>query len=248
MKSYILVIDSGIGGVSVLNAAMYQLPHACYIYYADNGFAPYGSKSKDALLGRLKHIIKVYQKLYKLDLVIIACNTATVSCLDQLKKWSSVPVLGIRPPIKQALKYTKKKVVVLATPLTIRTLKTKYNDDNIIFCALPDMAQKIDKNLSNLQVLQSDINSLCEGFATGDIGAVVLGCTHYYFIKSMLKKNLPKARFFESSNFVAIKAKNIVGAMGQTDVKGQIVVQNSLHNKQTNLLIKKYIKNALYQK
>ena len=146
------------------------------------------------------------------------------------------------------VKYTKEKVVVLATPLTISTLKTKYNEDRIIFCALPDMAQKIDKNLTNLQVLQGDIDRLCDGFATADIGAVVLGCTHYYFIKNMLKSNLPKAKFFESSSIVAIKAKSIVGAIGQTNERGKIIVQNSLQDMQTNLLIKKYIKNALYQK
>ena len=119
------IFDSGIGGISVLHEALAKMPDSEFVFYADRTHAPYGEKSEDMILGYASGITRFLTQL-GCGTVLIACNTATSVAAGTLRKeYPEVPILGMEPAVKPALEETDGRVMVIATPVTVRENKLK---------------------------------------------------------------------------------------------------------------------------
>lgn len=193
----ILFIDSGVGGLSTLNEVI-KLTRANYIYFADTKFAPYGNKSDAFLHSRLSEIIQNHLANFDISMVVLACNTATTTSINFLRGiFPNLVIVGTEPAVKIAIDNKFKAPAIIATPQTIKHFKVQ-NYPSIKTIPCPNLASTIEENLIN----PSPINSiklkkiLCNlSSLTKNNDCIVLGCTHYPFIKHELYKLAQKPIF-----------------------------------------------------
>ena len=184
-KKAIGFFDSGIGGLTLLNCAYELLPEENYIYYGDNKNAPYGNKSKNEILYLVNKAFKYFQKKH-VKAVVIACNTVTAECAMQLRNVYNFKIIGIEPAVKPAER-NGGNVAVLCTCATANSEKFKklineYN--NIDVFPQTNLAEIIENNIFCIDKI--DLSPLIQQIKNYD--NTVLGCTHYIFIKEVLKK------------------------------------------------------------
>lgn len=176
-EKYIAVIDSGIGGTSILKRLSKSLNDYNIIYYGDNLNAPYGNKRPEELLSltalNIASVINV-----PISAVILACNTLSVTVRGELENALKVPVFGVYPPSGS---FCNGKTLLIATPVTAK----RYNSDkNITVVPLPDLAAEIERNAFSLdRVNLKDHLPKDRGFFKR-FDNVILGCTHYELIKN----------------------------------------------------------------
>ena len=121
--SPIIAFDSGIGSISIINELRRQLPKENLIYFADKANFPYGNKSHNELLTIVQNTIK-YLERFNPKLIIMASNTPSVQILDELTDKIDIPIVGVRPPLKEAVKLTKKNHIgIMATQSTINSIQ-----------------------------------------------------------------------------------------------------------------------------
>lgn len=193
------IFDSGVGGLSVLKKIKEKIDFADVIYYGDSMNSPYGSKT----IKEIQNLsLKIGEFLIdnQVDIIVVACNTATAASLDILKeRFTSIPIIGvIQPGAVMAIKQSKnKKIGVLSTPLTaksgiyekiIKTLNPKYEvyqKGCDLLCPMIERGwESSDKNTA---LLKAYIDQL-----PNDIDTLVLGCTHYPLIREEIKKLVDK--------------------------------------------------------
>lgn len=175
------VFDSGLGGLSVLAACMRRLPDAKFCYLGDNEHAPYGALPEHAVRSLVLRGVKRLTE-YGADAVVLACNTATAVCIEEIRRTFQVPVVGVEPAVKPAaLRYLR--VQVLATPLTARSARlarliSRFPEREFIVTPLPHLAAAIEEALpyGKRVDLQKELPP-----ARGD--CIVLGCTHYALLR-----------------------------------------------------------------
>ncbi len=192
------IFDSGIGGISVLKRAVEILKNESFIYYGDSKNAPYGDKCKDEIITSCINICKflIYENNCKS--IIVACNTASSAGINELRSIfePEIPIIGIEPAIKPAYEVLSKKksnkyFILLATPFTIygdklKNLMDKYKSFEYI--------KPIPLNLLAFMIESKDSRDNIYNYLylnlkdhIGKIEGVILGCTHYYFIKDIIK-------------------------------------------------------------
>ena len=128
------IYDSGIGGLSVLHRALKKMPEAEFIYYADTKHVPYGEKTREQIKGYVEEVLN-FLIAKEVDAIVIACNTATSVATKEFRGEFAVPIVGMEPAVKRALKLyqdMQKRILVTATPVTIageklHSLLEKYN-------------------------------------------------------------------------------------------------------------------------
>lgn len=193
------IFDSGVGGLTVLNEAIKQLPHEDFIYFRDSKNFPYGDKNpvelKKIIISNIKSLVNNGCKA-----VVIACNTATSIAIEDLRKKFDIPIIGMEPAIKPALENKHKKVLVLATPVTLKLekfnrLKNKLDkDDDLIILPAKGLADLIEKTVLeklDKKEIEKYVKNLFSSVNKEEISTIVLGCTHYVFIKDLIKKIFP---------------------------------------------------------
>ena len=212
------VLDSGIGGVTVLREILKQGINAKFIYYSDSKNNPYGDKSYGEVYDIVKEIVD-----YLLDkgcvAIVIACNTASAICVKRLRvEYPDTLFIAIEPAYKMVHDYNPKgKTLVMATEGTIKsekflTLFNKYDNHKTILLPCKGLAELIEKGN------EDEINQYLESNLSRykDIDNVVLGCTHYPLIKDNLKRVLGDVKFFDGSLGVSrellrqLRLKNII--------------------------------------
>lgn len=206
----VLLIDSGSGGVNILKECVKVCPNCDYLLLCDDKNLPYGNKQKSELVKMTIENLKNVYEFFKYDIVILACNTLTSTCIRECRKtFPQIVFIGTEPAVKLALRdYEAKDIVVLATPVTI-----KYNPllkiENLKLMPMPYLATLIDENLDNLNSIEPVLKQILPKV---DAKAVVLGCTHYIAIKEMMREILPNnIQFYDGANGVARRLKNYVG-------------------------------------
>lgn len=186
------VIDSGIGGISILNEVAKYLPGEKFIYYADSIHNPYGSKTKEELIEIMDQITKTLLK-ENVKLIIIACNTASTQVISYLREhYPSILFVAVEPAIKVAFDhYADRNVLLMATPGTIKSdrlmeLDEKYHQENRILLPCDNLAALIENQ--ELEKIPVYLQDLLKNIDTSKIEVVVLGCTHYSFIKDEIEE------------------------------------------------------------
>lgn len=230
------VFDSGVGGISVLRELVALMPNENFIYFGDSANAPYGTKA-------LEQVVKLvcddaeylYQKGVKA--LVVACNTATSAGIGVLREqYKDIPVIGIEPALKPAVLSKEHPVVlVMATPMTVR--EKKFHDlmlrfeteAEIIPLPCPGLMEFVERGELESEALENYLRELFAPFTKVD--AVVLGCTHYPFVKKMIQKVLGKETLlFDGGAGTARETKRQLESrdlLTISDEKGQVVFENS---------------------
>ena len=199
------IFDSGIGGLSIVSKLKNINLDKEIIYIADNAYFPYGSKNEKIVINRSSHLVK---KLIELDceIIIVACNTASSASLEFLRQSFSVPIIGMEPAIKPASQFSKSgKMLLLATPLTtsgnrLSVLEKNYVKNQKLFSLPMDgLAEQIEKaNISKNEFL-SEMKMTLDHYYDLGVDCLVLGCTHYHFLKDILSEISPShVKIFDS--------------------------------------------------
>ncbi len=224
------VFDSGIGGLTVLKEAIKLLPHENYLYYADTKHVPYGTKPKEEVRGYIFDAVDFFAS-QGVEALVIACNTATSIAISDLRKRHSFPIIGMEPAVKPAVeKVDDRRVLVLATPITVREKKLHDlverldSEDIVDLHALPGLVEFAEKFVFDENTV---IPYLLDEFSKYDLseyGAVVLGCTHFVFFKKHFERILPKEVDIIDGNIGTVnRLKNLLENRGLSfDGKGKI--------------------------
>lgn len=216
-KEYIAVYDSGIGGISTLAELEKRLPAEKFLYFGDNGNAPYGNRTKDDLLKIAVNNIN-YICGFGVKAIVVACNTLSVTVLDKLRYYSDVPIFGVFPPVETAV-LSGGRTLLLATPVTAAVYAEK-GVSGVTAIGLSRLAGEIERcafSLGEINAVKhtSDALSLA-GLSrmnkAGFFDTVILGCTHFSFVKKQIvdhfkPKTVLNGNYF-TANSVSRKVKN----------------------------------------
>ena len=188
------VFDSGVGGISVLAEMRRVLPKEDFLFYGDTAHAPYGTKRPEEVMGFVRGVM-AHLTDSGVKAVVIACNTATSVAAEELRRTCAMPIIGMEPALKPAHELRHGgQILVLATPMTLRLpkfqrLMERYGEgvEPLPCPGLMDLVEQEDFARAR--------RYLQEHFAPFDMGrvdAVVLGCTHYSFLRPVLRELLPE--------------------------------------------------------
>ena len=187
------VFDSGVGGLSILDEALQQLPHHNYIYFADSANAPYGDKPPQWIAERSLQICR-YLVEQDCSAIVVACNTATAEAIATIRSTLDIPIIGVEPGIKPAAMQSQNGIVgVLATEATLNSDKF-----NALLATLPEHCQfikqagaglvpLIEAGLIETPEMQALLRSHLKPIQDQGADTLVLGCTHYPFLKKMIR-------------------------------------------------------------
>ena len=250
----VLVFDSGIGGLSIYNEIYSKMPNLHYIYAFDNEGFPYGDKSSEYLIARVNHIIATILQSYSIDLAVIACNTASTICLPSLRTNFPFPIVGVVPAIKPASKITKNKCIgLLATKATIQRAYTSNliqefaPDCDVKLLGLSELAHIAENKLQGIAVDMQQLETLLQPWLKLSVipDTIVLGCTHYPFIKDELRILFPNTTFIDSGYAIASRVNTLLNdqydlnSLNKLSTLDNIVI-STLHNQQVEKLTKKF--------
>jgi len=188
-KVKIGVFDSGVGGLSVVNAIKKALPELDVVYKEDKAHVPYGVRSVEEIHGFVRPI---FQQFIDEDCqaVVIACNTVTTNLIEGLRNEYPIPMVGMEPAVKQAAETTKTQTIgVCATPRTLSSkryqwLKAQYAVGiKVLEPDCSDWALMIENN----RVERDKVAKTIEAIIDQNADVIVLGCTHYHWIEGLIK-------------------------------------------------------------
>lgn len=235
MSDIVGVFDSGIGGLSVLRELEKILPNEDFYYYGDSLNNPYGEKSDEELF-RITSGVVDYLVNKGCRLIVIACNTATTRCMKYLReKYKDIIFVGTVPAIKVACDREFKNTLVMATPATIESERTMElirdnirDDQNIYLVACPGLANAIEDN--DQERIEEILKDTFREYKDKEIDSIVLGCTHYPFIKEEILKEMPGVSLLDGSRGVAMEVKRQLENNGLLSdmASRRIVIYNSL--------------------
>ena len=219
MNNKIGIFDSGIGGLTTLKEIQTLLPNESYLFYADSKNNPYGDKEQDELYSIVTNIVE-YLISRKVKLIVIACNTATTKCIEQLRiDYPNVTFVGTEPAIKMACERGYKNTLVLATPGTIASERmqqlveeNKRPNENIMLIACDKLANAIENN--DEEQIDRILHYYLDGFVDKQIDAVILGCTHYPHVKDKIQTFFKDAVLIDGNDIVAKHVKFELWAHG----------------------------------
>lgn len=186
-------LDSGVGGLSVMKEAIKVMPNENYIYFGDSNNAPYGTKSVDEVRDlTFKAVEFLLSKGVKG--VVVACNTATSAAVADLRKmYPELPLVGIEPALKPAVQLNRGgDILIMATPMTLREAKFnillgKYKElASVIPVPCAGLMEFIEAGVLDGPELEEYLSEKLKSY--NNISSIVLGCTHYPFVKDLILK------------------------------------------------------------
>lgn len=208
-----VVFDSGIGGLNLLYECVRRAGRLKYYYMSDGHNVPYGNRSRQEILALTLKALKGIESL-KPAALVVACNTVTANCIEDLRARFPFPVVGIQPAVKQAAQVGGRCLVLatkatVASPSFMRLINSNVNSDAVaVGCG--GLAEFVEENVLNLpetlpEVLLPDEKADC----------VVLGCTHYLFVKRQIEAKY-RCPVFDGIGATADHFAKIVGTVGHS--------------------------------
>jgi glutamate racemase len=211
----ILVFDSGVGGLSVLDCIVAVLPRLDLVYAADNAYFPFGTKEESALVARMEHILTALARRYAPELIVIACNTASTVALPAVRAAVAMPVVGTVPAIKPAAEASVTRTIgLLGTPGTVRrrytqTLIDEFAADcTVVRHGSAELVELAERKLSGDAVDARAVDTALAGLfrqpGAGDMDTVVLACTHFPLLgPELAARSPPHLRWIDSGPAIA---------------------------------------------
>jgi glutamate racemase len=215
----ILLFDSGLGGLSILAELRKQLPALRYTYLADNAGLPYGNKADDWLLQRISLILSSFTTVMEPRVLVLACNTASTLVLPVLRSRFAFPIVGVVPAIKPAAGQSQKRVIgLLATPATVNRPYTDSliqefaHDCQVIRVGSSELVEWAEEKLRGGRPSTEKLQRICAPFleAKDTPDVIVLGCTHFPFLRDELSRILPNVTWLDSGAAVAKRVKDVL--------------------------------------
>ncbi len=212
------IFDSGVGGLTVYKEIAKTLPNEDIIYLGDTKQFPYGNKSKETIIELTKKNIEFLINK-EVDVIVIACGTATSQALEDVKHNYNIPIIGIiQPTIIELEKQPEiKNIGVIATTGTIRSnswekeIKKVLPDANVINKACPLLAQMAEEGWTTNEIARLTIKEYLKVFKNKKIEKLILGCTHYPLFKEIIREELgDDVDIINTGENVAKYLKNII--------------------------------------
>ncbi len=232
-------MDSGLGGLSVLREAVRLMPAEDFIYFGDSLNAPYGTKEQKVIR---ELTFAVVENLMKQGIkgLAVACNTATSAAVRRLRsEYPELPIVGIEPAVKPAVTASHGgRILVMATPMTIaqekyHALLDRYKDQaEIVSVPCGGLMEFVEHGEIQGSELTHYFQEHLSPYLTENTETIVLGCTHYPFLRPQLRTFLgdrPIA-LIDGSLGTSMELKrrlNVKHLLREDNRKGRVVIQNS---------------------
>jgi glutamate racemase len=223
----VLFLDSGVGGLPYCRHFHRNNPDENLVYVADREYFPYGSRDRLELIRRLEGLLERLIRGRDPKLAVLACNTATVSALKELRdSFPQLPLVGTVPAVKPAIEGSKKRHIgVLGTSRTIADpyiakLAAEFGPDCAVTAiAAPDLVDFVERRLaaSTAEERRSAVIPYIERFRAADADAIVLGCTHFLFLLDAFKAAAEDLSFHDSVEGVSRRAEALLRKAGRRD-------------------------------
>jgi glutamate racemase len=186
-------LDSGVGGLPYLSWARQVLPDMRYVYVADREHFPYGEMDRDHIIAATLSVTERLMAAEHPRLVVVACNTMSVSALDALRARFPVPFVGVVPAVKPAAERSRKRRVgVLATRQTVEgaylrgLIERHAADCTVVSLPAAGLVEFVEKDLFHADAREREerVRAEVTRFHDAEIDALVLGCTHFLHLET----------------------------------------------------------------
>ncbi|MPY25808.1 glutamate racemase [Shewanella psychropiezotolerans] len=229
MSKPILVFDSGIGGLTILDEIRQALPNESYIYLFDNARLPYGELGEQELISGCVALITSFVKKESVSMVVIACNTASTLILPSLRAVLDIPVVGVVPAIKPAALVSQKKHLgLLATPGTIKRAYTHELIDQfagectVELYASSELVLLAEQKAAGNPVTHHQLAQILSPIQQSELDTLVLGCTHFPILKQEMQEYLgDKVILLDSGKAVAARVLALKFKVQQKQGRGE---------------------------
>ncbi len=208
------IFDSGIGGISVAREILKAKLFDEIIYYGDTARVPYGNKNESTIIRYSLEALE-FLKNFDIDFLVVACNTASAVAVNELRRESKFPVLGVIEAGVEALKNEDKKsnILLVGTKRTIKSgkyqkLLQKNGFKNITSIATPLFVPLVEEGLVEGDITDKIFDMYFKDINKEKIDTVILGCTHYPFLSKTFKKHFPNAKLIHSGQAIVEMIKN----------------------------------------
>lgn len=211
------IFDSGVGGLSILLEIKKILPTESFIFLADQSFVPYGEKTQEQLIDRVSKIVDFFiQKNVKA--IVMACNTATVYTIDEIRKKTDLPIIGTVPVVKTLAAISKtRRAAVLSTPATARSpyleslVKQFAPEVEIMRVAGSSLEELIEEGELDSPQIEAILLKELPSLVKQGVDAIALGCTHYPFLRSRIEAIVgPGVMVVDSGEAVAQRLQSVL--------------------------------------
>ena len=212
------MLDSGAGGISVLKQAVSLMPREHYIFYGDQLNAPYGTKSREEVLALVRSAVRL---LLASDIkaLVLACNTATAKAAKELRAELSIPVIGMEPALKPASAlYRGGAILVMATPGTLSSEKysllSSQWGEHAVSVPCPGLMEFVERGDFSSPALHDYLQTLFSPWQARQVDAIVLGCTHYVFLKEAVRRFFPAVPVLDGNEGTVLQLRRVLAARG----------------------------------
>ena len=226
------VFDSGLGGLSVLREIVARRPDLSTIYVADSGHCPYGVKSADQIIERAE-VITEFLLGQGAQLIVVACNTATIAAVEYLRANYSVPFVGMEPAVKPAVAATQSGVIgVLATGAALagdklhRLIDRHRGTVRVITQPCPGLVEQVEKGDLDGPETRRLLAEYARPLVAAGADVLVLGCTHYPFLRATLAAIVgPAVALLDTGEAVARRVDSLLPALPASAVPAPAVMR-----------------------
>lgn len=223
------IMDSGVGGLSVLKELLRTLPGHSFVYYADSANCPYGPRPHEWVSHRVQEIVEILLDRGA-DIIVLACNTATAAAVADLRaRWPEVPFVGMEPAVKPAAQTTESGVIgVLATKGTLAGAKylgtkAKYASDVKVAEHVGEgFVELVERGVLDGPEAEAVVEASLRPLLDAGADRIVLGCTHYPFLLPIFRKLAPAGvEFLDPAPAIARRVSDIISQRGLSAKKEQ---------------------------
>ncbi len=211
------VFDSGVGGLSILRGLHQRLATTSMIYVGDVAHAPYGERAASEVIDRSMRIVE-WLAGQGAQMIVVACNTATVLAIEALRaRWPTLVFVGVEPGVKPAAAQSHtRRIAVMVTAATatserLRHLIERYAADaHVHVQACKGLADAIERGVLEGPALLDVLRPHCDAIRAANVDTVVLGCTHYTFVEDSIRTLLgSEIRLIDTASAIAERAASL---------------------------------------
>lgn len=238
------ILDSGLGGLSVLNEIRKVLPHKSLSYFGDSAWCPYGNKTYPEIQERVSKIVELFIS-EGAEIIVIACNSATIACVEYLRTIYPIPIVGMEPGVKPAVKATKTgNIGVFATEASLagekfhRLLSTHAKGVRVITRPCPKFVTLVEEGKLSGKEVEEVIHEYTAPLVAEKIDTLVLGCTHYPFLKETISQLYPDLKIIDTGRAVADQVSRKLLNVTENQSISCVLRTSNNEKKATNLLPK----------
>ncbi|NNC90762.1 MAG: glutamate racemase [Akkermansiaceae bacterium] len=215
------ILDSGVGGLSVLNEIRRRLPGHAVVYVGDSAWCPYGTKEPEDIRNRCRTICDFLGD-QGAEIIVIACNSATIAAIEILRTEYPLPFVGMEPAVKPAAQASRSGVIgILATEASLqgekfhRLVSTHAGGVRVITQPCPKFVELVEAGTLEGSEVDAAIDEYTGPILKAGADVLILGCTHYPFLSRAIRARLPDGvQLIDTGEAVARRVESLAGPAG----------------------------------